>query len=58
MQLTSFEFDGKLLNKKRKPANKSQLIVYKNRTQMYCAVRKCVIVGMNQVDYEEDEGLL
>lgn len=25
---------------------------------MYCAVRKCVIVGMNQVDYEEDEGLL
>lgn len=25
---------------------------------MYCAVRECVIVGMNQIEYEENEGLL
>lgn len=25
---------------------------------MYCAVRKCVIVGMNQVEYDGDKGLL
>lgn len=25
---------------------------------MYCAVRECVIVGMNQIEYEENDGLL
>lgn len=46
-------------NKKRK---KKQQIVWKvkkkNRMQMYCAVRQCVIVGRNQMDYDEDGGLL